>query len=104
MEKVLKFINQYGLLIILSFIIIGSCSRQANENKKNKLANANHKKIMDRFSLIEAKFDSLEINLEKSIKIEGLKSEKRMIQSTNRKMLDVERQSEIDKELMILEK
>jgi hypothetical protein len=37
--------------------------------------------------------------LTNDIKIEGLKSEKRMIQSTDRKILDVQRQTEIDKEL-----
>jgi hypothetical protein len=37
------------------------------------------------------------------LKIEGLKSEKRMIQSTDRKMLDVQRQTQIDKELKELE-
>jgi hypothetical protein len=38
------------------------------------------------------------------LKIEGLKTEKRMIQSTDRKILDVNRQSEIDKEIQELEK
>jgi hypothetical protein len=33
-----------------------------------------------------------------------LKSEKRMIQATDRKMLDVQRQSEIDKEIEKLNK
>lgn len=33
------------------------------------------------------------------LQIEGLKSEKRMIQATDRKMLDVQRQNEIDKEI-----
>jgi len=42
--------------------------------------------------------------IEKMIKVEGLKSEKRMIQSTDRKLLDVNRQSEIDKEIQKLEK
>ena len=37
------------------------------------------------------------------ITIEGLKVEKRMIQSTDRKILDVNRQSEIDKEIENLE-
>jgi DNA-binding XRE family transcriptional regulator len=36
--------------------------------------------------------------------IEGLKAEKRMIQSTDRKMLDVTRQSVIDTEIEKLEK
>jgi hypothetical protein len=35
----------------------------------------------------------------KDLEIEGLKAEKRMIQATDRKMLDVQRQSDIDTEL-----
>jgi len=37
--------------------------------------------------------------LEIQLKISGLESEKRMIQSTDRKMLDVQRQSQIDQEI-----
>lgn len=37
------------------------------------------------------------------LKIEGLKAEKRMIQATDRKMLDVQRQSQIDNEIKRLE-
>lgn len=33
------------------------------------------------------------------LQIEGLKAEKRMIQATDRKMLDVQRQNEIEKEI-----
>jgi hypothetical protein len=44
--------------------------------------------------------DELKVLLE----IEGLKAEKRMIQSTDRKILDVNRQSEIDAEIKKLEK
>jgi len=40
----------------------------------------------------------------KDLHIEGLKSEKRMIQATDRKMLDVQRQTEIDKEIEKLNK
>ena len=39
----------------------------------------------------------------KELKKEGLKAEKRMIQSTDRKMLDVTRQTQIDEELKNLE-
>lgn len=41
--------------------------------------------------------------LNKIIEIEGLKAEKRMIQSTDRKIMDVNRQSEIDLEIKKLE-
>jgi hypothetical protein len=41
--------------------------------------------------------------LKRSIEIEGLKAEKRMIQSTDRRIMDVNRQSEIDAEIKKLE-
>lgn len=41
--------------------------------------------------------------LDLRIKIEGLKSEHRMIQATDRKMFDLNRQTEIEKELEVLE-
>lgn len=40
----------------------------------------------------------------KDIQIEGLKSEMRMIQATDRKMMDLERQNQIEKELQKLNK
>lgn len=42
-------------------------------------------------------------HLAKELKKEGLRSEKRMIQATDRKMLDVSRQTQIDEELKKLE-
>ena len=42
--------------------------------------------------------------LDLRLKIEGLKSEHRMIQATDRKMFDLNRQSEIEKELEVLQK
>jgi len=41
--------------------------------------------------------------LDLRLKIEGLKTEKRMIQSTDRRILDVNRQTEIDNEIIELE-
>ena len=41
--------------------------------------------------------------LNKIVEIEGLKVEKRMIQSTDRKIMDVNRQSEIDLQIKKLE-
>lgn len=37
--------------------------------------------------------------LSKQLKISGLEAEKRMIQATDRKMLDVQRQTQIDEEI-----
>jgi hypothetical protein len=52
-------------------------------------------------SNISAKMDSLVSK--KDLLIEGLKTEKRMIQSTDRKMIDVNRQASIDQEIQKLE-
>ena len=46
----------------------------------------------------------ISIFTKRELKIEGLNSEKRMIQSTDRKLFDMNRQSEIDKEISQLEK
>jgi hypothetical protein len=43
--------------------------------------------------------DSLSVKLRREIKIEGLKSEKRAIQASDRKILDVTRQTQIDQEI-----
>jgi hypothetical protein len=43
------------------------------------------------------------IPTKKDLTIEGLKNEKRMIQSTDRKLIDVKRQSEIEQEISIMQ-
>ena len=59
-----------------------------------------------RIESLSQKIDSLQsITVTKQdLQIEGLKAEKRMIQSTDRKMMDVNRQSQIDKEIETLSK
>ena len=59
-----------------------------------------------RLDALTTKIDSLQSTTasKKELQIEGLKAEKRMIQSTDRKMLDVNRQAEIDKEIEKLSK
>lgn len=53
-------------------------------------------------SIKDSTYTKKELNL--VLQIEGLKAEKRMIQATDRKMLDVQRQNEIDNELSKLSK
>ena len=87
------------VLILLITIFVNTCS---NPNKT----------VNKRIDSLSIKVDSLttEINTIKAstltktdLQIEGLKVEKRMIQSTDRRILDVNRQSEIDQELKKLE-
>jgi hypothetical protein len=81
-----------GLLFVIFIQECSNSSKLSDLEKKVKVANVKLDSISTR--------DELQAKLE----IEGLKAEKRMIQSTDRTMLDVNRQSEIDSQLKKLEK
>lgn len=94
MEKIKKFLNENGMLImviLLTLTFFQTCGSSETKLKKEIIR-------------LEEKIDSLTAVsvTKKDLEIEGLKAEKRMIQSTDRKMLDVNRQSEIDKKLETL--
>ena len=67
--------------------------------------NSNIKRLTKEIKQTELVIDSIQKNqiTATDLKIEGLKSEKRMIQSTDRKKFDLEREIAIDKELEKLE-
>jgi hypothetical protein len=96
MEKILNFFEKWGTKITTVLMVI-VFFKTCNTNSKIETGN---KQII----LLNNKIDSLNKELSKKIQIEGLKSEKRMIQSVDRKILDVNRQNEIDKEILQLEK
>ena len=84
-----KFLNEHGnkiALVILVLVYFKSCSNGSDI-----------KSLKKDVIKIETRIDSLPTN--RDIRIEGLKVEKRMIQSTDRKILDVNRQSEIEREI-----
>lgn len=97
MQTIKNFMEKYGLLIILCLTVLSTCSTSMNRKRSEK-------KILNELDSIRKEIKILEKDFEKEIKVEGLKVEKRMIQSTDRKILDVNRQAEIDKELQLLEK
>jgi hypothetical protein len=89
-----KFLDKYFVIIVFTVLILGffrSCgdSRELTAIKKE-------------IQLIKDNtYDKSELDL--IIRIEGLKSELRMIQSTDRKIFDLNRQTEITKQLQELE-
>ena len=70
-----------------------------------RTCNSDVRSLNKRIDKISNKVDSLEMIIvtHEDLRLEGLRAEKRMIQSTDRKMLDVTRQAEIDKEINALE-
>ena len=95
MKKLNEFLdNNYRkvFLFLLVMIFVRTC-------------NSDLKSVNKRLDKLSNKIDSLETTTvtKTDLTIEGLKSEKRMIQSTDRKMLDVQRQTAIDAEIKKLE-
>lgn len=102
MKNIVIFIDKWTNRIMLPLVLIiffKTCStngkiEKSHENLSNQIV------IGD--STVKSKLVTKE-EIQKMLNIEGLKTEKRMIQSTDRKILDVNRQSEIDKEIQNLE-
>ena len=84
MKAILNFIDAWGVRIMF-FLVIIIFFKTCTTNTK----------VQD----VNDSVDSLSVKLRKEIKIEGLKSEKRAIQASDRKILDVNRQTEIDQEI-----
>lgn len=80
--------------IILGFVLlvyIKTCSIGNNVNNIKK----------QQQYIVDSTYNKKEFDIK--IQIEGLKVEKRMIQATDRKILDVQRQNQIDVEIKQLE-
>jgi hypothetical protein len=92
MKKVTDFIEKYGLILLVVLIVTSTCSSGMSKRRSEK-------KISDQFDSLKTEIKTLKNDLKKEIKIEGLKTELRMIESTDRRMMDKERQTEIRKEL-----
>lgn len=92
MEKFKKY-REWIVLVLVLILFVKSCGTSTRLEK-----------IEDRTVVLEQKIDESYNKLQRDLKIEGLKAEKRMIQATDRKIFDVNRQSEIDKEIEALNK
>ena len=85
MNKVEQFLQKNGLKVVIFLLILTYMKSCGVDREVTKI-----KKQLTTLDSLATK---------KDLEIEGLKAEKRMIQATDRKMLDVQRQSEIDAEL-----
>ena len=97
MKSVAAFLDSYFKYIVLGLlftIFFRTCTLNSNDKKVNKRIDALTEEVSALKDTVATRNDLV---------IEGLKSEKRMIQSTDRKMLDVSRQTAIDEEIKKLE-
>lgn len=94
MNKFNLFLEKHGTKVVLVLLLLTymkSCSIDSEVTKLKKEAKANQEIIN-------------KLPTSKDLQIEGLKSEKRMIQATDRKILDVQRQTQIEQEIEKLSK
>lgn len=84
--ETLKKYQQQILLLFFFLLLLKSCGTNSEVTKLRKEVETQREVLNN-------------LPTKKDLQIEGLKSEKRMIQATDRKMLDVQRQTEIDKEI-----
>jgi hypothetical protein len=98
MKKVVDFINKYGMVIITPLILImflKTCSTNGRVDGVTKEVDGVTKEV----EMTNQKVDTLKFEIQKEIRLEGLRSEKRMIQSISRTLIDRDREREIDKEI-----
>lgn len=91
MKRIIEFINKYGMVIIVPLILImflKTCSTNGRVDGVTKEVVTTNQKM-----------DTLKLEIQKEIQLEGLRSEKRMIQSISRTLIDRDREREIDKEI-----
>lgn len=102
MKQFEDFLNKHWSKIGLVFLILIFVNTCGNPNKitNKRIDTLSHK--VDSLSTEITEFKKVTVT-KTDLKIEGLKAEKRMIQSTDRKLWDVARQTEIDKEIQTLE-
>jgi hypothetical protein len=96
MNKLETFLNKHFQKIVVIFMVlifVQTCGDDAKPLRK-------------RVETLSAKIDSLDQKAisKTDLQIEGLKVEKRLIQATDRKLMDVKRQFEIEKEIESLQK
>ena len=102
MKKIIDFLNKNGVIIIVALLLlclIRTCSISSSVKKTNKKQTIAIENISNKIDSV-----SKENVTVTDLKIEGLKSEKRMIQSCDRKKFDLDRENQIDKEISELEK
>jgi hypothetical protein len=97
MDSINTFFKVHGSKIIIALLVLSyfkSCSVDRGLNRLKKEVTETSAQTTELIKYLPTT---------KDLKIEGLNAEKRMIQATDRKMLDVQRQNAIENEIKILE-
>lgn len=91
MKKIKSFFSENGYIVMVVFMLFLSI-QNCNQNSSIKSLRKDVKAVV-------ATNDSMAHRISNEVKIEGLRAESRMIQATDRKMMDVQRQNQIEVEI-----
>lgn len=97
MNKINQFFKDHGSKVITVLLVLLYLKSCGVDKDLNRLKKEVKETSVNTITLIE------ELPTKTDLIIEGLKTEKRMIQATDRKIFDVQRQNEIEKEIKRLE-
>lgn len=97
MKTITEFLGKHGLIVVFVLLIVSTCTNSMGKKQSEK-------RMLNQVEKVQKSVDSLNQVLQKQIKVEGLNSELRMIESTDRRMMDKNRQSQIREQLQLLEK
>lgn len=92
-----------GLSLLGVMVLLNMCN-SCNSNNNSKRTKKTIDSLRVEINIANEKYESAIKKFQREIKIEGLRSELRMIQATDRKIFDVNRQNEIEKEIAKLQK
>ena len=97
MKIITNFIQKYGIFVMLGLFTLSTCTNSMTKRQSEK-------RVKNEIDSVRIEISKLKDELKKEMKIEGLKSERRMIEATDRKIFDLNRIIAIDKELKQLDK
>ena len=89
--ETLKKYQQQILVVLFLLLLLKGCGTNSEVTKLRKEVETQREVLNN-------------LPTKKDLQIEGLKAEKRMIQATDRKLLDVQRQTQIEEEIKLLKK
>lgn len=101
MGKVNKFFTNHGSKVIVGLLVLIYFKSCGVDNELTR--------VKDNVVQLQLDIDSVNVNIsnlptDTDIEIEGLKVEKRLIQATDRKIFDVNRQTQIEEQIKVLKK
>jgi len=97
----IEWVKQYFPMIILVLVLLAGAKSCVDNRKMDKILNETEGVKAEIKAIKDSTYTKSELDIR--LRISGLESEKRMIQATDRKILDVQRQNAIEREIIYWE-